>query len=144
VTEHEPKLLVLACTWCAYAGADRAGGLKLNIPGGARIVRVMCSGRVDPQAVLEAFRAGADGVLVLGCHPGDCHYKEGNYRARNRLALVSRLLPQLGISPNRLRVDWVGAGEGERFSAVVADMYEALSTNKPLVLPRMRTKGARS
>jgi F420-non-reducing hydrogenase iron-sulfur subunit len=104
----------------------------------------MCSGRVDPQALLEAFGGGADGILVLGCHPGDCHYKEGNYRARNRVTLLSRMLPQLGISAQRLHIDWVGAGEGERFREVVNDMYRTIEELGPLEMPRPGAREVRS
>jgi F420-non-reducing hydrogenase iron-sulfur subunit len=128
-------LLTFVCNWCSYGGADNAGGKRLEHPAGVRIMRVMCSGRVDPQLVLEAFRAGADGVLVLGCHPGDCHYKEGNYRARNRVALLRSMLLQYGIEGERLGVEWVGAAEGDRFQQVVTDAYERVAALGPLVLP---------
>lgn len=126
----EPKLLVFVCHWCSLGAADQAGGLKLASPVGLRIVRVMCSGRIEPKHILDAYNAGADGVLVLGCHPGDCHYKEGNFRARNRVALLSQLLRQLGVDPSRLHIDWVGAGEGERFSRIVHAMAENLGNAK--------------
>lgn len=122
----EPKVLAFVCHWCSLGAADQAGGLKLTSPEGLRIVRVMCSGRIEPKHVLDAFNAGADGVLVLGCHPGDCHYKEGNFRARNRMTLLSRLLGQLGVDPSRLRLDWVGAGEGERFHRIVNEMVQTV------------------
>lgn len=123
----DTRLLVFVCNWCSYGGADQAGGLKLEYPSGVRLVKVMCSGRVDPQMVLESFYNGADGVMILGCHPGDCHYKEGNVNAFKRGALLAPLLEQYGIEPERFRVDWVSAGEGERFSKVVSEMYETVS-----------------
>ncbi len=134
---HEPKVLTFLCNWCSYGGSTVAGSLKLEYAPGIRLVRVMCSGRVDAQMVLEAFRGGADGVLILGCHPGDCHYKEGNYFAQNRAALLKALLPQYGIEPERFRIDWVSASEGERFQQVVGEMYETVSgLGKLSLLPR--------
>jgi len=128
------RILTFVCNWCSYGGADQAGGLKLAYPETIRLVRVMCSGRVDPQLVLQAFRDGADGVLILGCHPGDCHYKEGNYFAQNRAHLLAQLLAQYGIEKERFRIDWVSAGEGERFSRVVTEMHDAVSALGPLTL----------
>ncbi len=130
----EPKVLTFLCNWCSYGGADLAGGMHLDVPDGIRVVRVMCSGRVDAQMILEGFRAGADGVLVLGCHPGDCHYKTGNMSAQNRMALVANLLGQFGIAPGRFRLDWVSAGEGERFSQVVTEMIDTVRELGPLTL----------
>ncbi len=130
----EIKVLTFVCNWCSYAGADKAGGLKLAYPSGIRLVKVMCSGRVDPQWVVKAFREGADGVLILGCHPGDCHYKDGNYAAQNRAALLAPMLRQFGIEKERFRLDWVSAGEGERFSRVVTEMYDAVAALGPLEL----------
>lgn len=129
------KVLTFVCNWCSYGGADQAGGLKLNVPSGIRLVKVMCSGRVDPQMVLQAFRSGADGVLILGCHPGDCHYKVGNYYAARRATLLAPMLEQFGIEPERFRIDWVSAGEGERFAKVTTGMYEAVAALGPLQLP---------
>ena len=104
----------------------------------------MCSGRVDPQTILKSFRDGADGVLVLGCHPGDCHYKEGNYLARNRAVLLEKMLNQYGIEPERFRIDWVSAGEGERFAKMVNDMDNTLASIGPLTLaPRTLTEAMR-
>ncbi len=128
----EPKVLVFVCNWCSYGGADQAGGLKLEYPPGVRLVKVMCSGRVDPQMVLDAFSFGADGALILGCHPGDCHYREGNYSALKRAKLLAPMLEQYGIHPDRFRIDWVSAGEGERFSRVVTEMVEAVAALEPL------------
>ena len=139
----EVKILTFVCNWCAYGGADQAGGLKLPYPENVRLVRVMCTGRVDPQMVLKGFREGADGVMILGCHPGDCHYKEGNYIARNRAHLLAQLLSQYGIEKERFRIDWVSAGEGERFTRVVTEMVEAVSVLGSLRLyPRTREEAA--
>jgi F420-non-reducing hydrogenase iron-sulfur subunit len=124
----EPKIIAFLCNWCSYAGADKAGAAQTPYPPNVHVVRVMCSGRVDPQFVLQAFRSGADGVLILACHPGDCHYKEGNYRARARHRLLEGLLGQFGIDGRRCRFDYVSAGEGQKFvdvvSAMVADLKE--------------------
>jgi F420-non-reducing hydrogenase iron-sulfur subunit len=110
--EFEPKIIGFLCNWCSYSGADAAGSARKTYPPNVRIVRLMCSGRVDPQFVLKAFQSGADGVMILGCHPGDCHYKEGNYKALRRFHLLRRVLNQLGIEGERLRIDWVSAKEG--------------------------------
>ncbi len=136
------KVLTFVCNWCSYGGADTAGGLKVDVPGGVRLVRVMCSGRVDPQMILEAYRAGADGVMVLGCHPGDCHYKKGNYAAQNRAVVLATMLQQYGIDETRFRLDWVSAGEGERFGKVVNAMYDAVCELGPLRLPSVAVPGA--
>jgi F420-non-reducing hydrogenase iron-sulfur subunit len=128
----EPKIVAFLCNWCSYAGADKAGAAQLEVASNVRIIRVMCSGRVDPQFVLEAFRKGADGVLVLACHPGDCHYQEGNYRATQRHRLLLPLLRQFGIADERCRFDYVSAGEGEKFARVVREMAEELRAIGPL------------
>jgi F420-non-reducing hydrogenase iron-sulfur subunit len=128
----DERILAFLCNWCSYGGADLAGGMRLDVPDCVRVVRVMCSGRVDAQMVLEAFRDGADGVLILGCHPGDCHYRTGNLNARNRAHLLAQLLEQLGIARERFRIDWVSAGEGERFARIVGEMTEAVGRLSPL------------
>jgi F420-non-reducing hydrogenase iron-sulfur subunit len=122
--QFEPRIVGFLCNWCSYSGADLAGTSRLKYPPNVDIIRVMCSGRVDPQFVLKAFQQGADGVLICGCHPGDCHYAEGNYKAGRRIPLLKRMLSQLGIEEERLRLEWVSASEGERFAAVVNDMTE--------------------
>jgi len=132
--EFEPRIVAFVCNWCSYAGADKAGGQKLSCPPGVRLIRVMCSGRVDPQFVLDAFRKGADGVMVLGCHPGDCHYRSGNMKTQRRLRIVNKMLGQFGIDPGRLMLSWVGAGESERFQTVTAEMTERLRALGPLHL----------
>ena len=130
----EPKIVGFLCNWCSYAGADLAGTSRTSYPQNVRIIRVPCSGRVDPLFVLKAFQDGADGVMVLGCHPGDCHYKEGNYRARNRMALLRPMLAQFGISADRVTIDWVGAAEGDRFQEVVTAAYRRIEALGPLRL----------
>ena len=114
------------CNWCSYAGADMAGTSRIIYPPNIRIIRVPCSGRVDPLLIVKGFQQGADGVLVAGCHPGDCHYVEGNYYARRRFALLRPLLEYLGIEKERFRVEWVSASEGKKFSQVVSSLTEEL------------------
>lgn len=117
----QPKLLVFCCNWCSYAGADLAGVSRLQMPPNFRVIRVMCSARVDPEFVLRAFQKGADGILVAGCHPADCHYIGGNYRTRRRIALLRMLIQQFGLSKNRLRLEWISAGEGEKFQQTIVE-----------------------
>ena len=116
-----PHIVGFACNWCTYAGADLAGTSRLSYPPNITLIRVMCTGRIDMQHILAAFAQGADGVFIGGCHPGDCHYISGNYKAQARVALVHRLLEQFGIDPTRLRLEWISAGEGTRFAEVMAD-----------------------
>jgi F420-non-reducing hydrogenase iron-sulfur subunit len=119
----EPKIIGFLCNWCSYAGADLAGVSRIQYPPNIRIIRVMCSGRIDPVFVLEAFKDGADGVLVGGCHlPSDCHYISGNFKALRRITLLKNVLKDLGIEPERLRLEWISASEGDKFAAVVRDM----------------------
>ena len=122
----EPNILGILCNWCSYAGADLAGTSRKKYSPNVRIVRVMCSGRVEPAFILKAFQLGADGVLICGCHPGDCHYAEGNYKAARRIPLLKKMLAQLGIEDERVRLEWVSASEGERFAAIVDEMTEQL------------------
>ena len=120
----EPKILGILCNWCSYAGADLAGISRKKYSPNVRVVRVMCSGRVEPAFILKAFEKGADGVLILGCHPGDCHYAEGNYKTLRRMPMLKKLLSQMGIDDERLRMEWVSASEGDRFGAIVDEMTE--------------------
>jgi F420-non-reducing hydrogenase iron-sulfur subunit len=131
-SKFEPRIVGFLCNWCSYSGADLAGTSRVKYPPNIDIIRVMCSGRVDPQFVIKAFEKGADGVLVCGCHPGDCHYAEGNYKAGRRIPLLKKMLSQLGIEEERLRLEWVSASEGERFAAVVTDMTERVRKLGPL------------
>ncbi len=124
--EYEPRILAFLCNWCSYAGADLAGVGRLQLPPTFRVIRVMCSGRVDPLFVLRAYLRGADGVLVGGCHPGDCHYQRGNYFARRRFAVVKKMLEELGLEPERLRLSWVSASEGQRFRQVITEFTNQL------------------
>jgi len=129
--KFEPKIVGFLCNWCSYAGADLAGVSRIQYPPNLRIIRVMCSGRIDPAFILEAFRSGADGVLLSGCHPGDCHYIAGNYKAQRRGILLKKLLEQFGVEPQRLRIEFVSASEGAKFAAVVKEMVEDIKKLGP-------------
>jgi len=122
----EPKIVSFLCNWCSYAGADLAGTSRIEYPQNVRIIRVPCSGRVDPLFVVKAFLDGADGVMVLGCHPGDCHYQQGNYHAQRRYAVMHKLLDFTGVESNRLYIDWVSASEGKRFAEVVTKFTQKI------------------
>lgn len=125
--DFEPRIIGFLCNWCAYAGADLAGVSRIQYPPNIRIIRVMCSGRVDPAFILEALKDGADGVLVAGCHlPSDCHYISGNFKALRRITLLKKVLQQLGIEPERVRLEWISASEGDKFATVVKDMVEEI------------------
>jgi F420-non-reducing hydrogenase iron-sulfur subunit len=128
----EPLILGFACNWCTYAGADLAGTSRIQYPPNLRMIRVMCSGRVDPTFILKAFSKGVDGVLIGGCHPGDCHYMEGNYKAQRRIHMLRKMLSDFGIEPERLRLEWVSASEGARFAEVVADFTKTIKELGPL------------
>jgi F420-non-reducing hydrogenase iron-sulfur subunit len=130
----EPKLVGFLCTWCSYTGADLAGTARTKYPPNLRVVRVMCSGRVDPNFVLQALAGGADGVLVCGCHPGDCHYSEGNHKCMRRLPITRRIVEGMGIDPRRVRLEWVSASEGNRFAAIVTEFTEQVRALGPLML----------
>ena len=118
----EPKILIFACNWCSYAGADLAGVSRLQMPPNSRVIRVMCSARVRPEFVITALSQGLDGVLILGCHPGDCHYSEGNYLTRRRGLFLKNLLEYMGIEPERFQVRWVSASEGAKFADIVEEV----------------------
>lgn len=131
-TKFNPTIVGFFCNWCTYLAADLAGTSRMKYAPNVRVVRTMCSGRVDPQMVLWAFRNGADGVLIGGCHPGDCHYQEGNYKALRRSKLLRKMLPQFGIEPERLRLEWISASEGERLRDVVNEFTEQIRRLGPL------------
>ena len=124
--EFEPLIVGFCCNWCSYAGADLAGVSRLQYPPNMRIVRVMCSGMVHPNLVIDALTKGADGVIICGCHIGDCHYLEGNVKAENRKEAIELLLEDFGLEPERFRLEWVSASEGPRFAEVVREMTEAV------------------
>jgi len=128
----EPRIVGFLCNWCSYTGADLAGVSRMKSAPNLRTIRVMCSGRVDPTLVLRAFQLGADGVLVAGCHPGDCHYQEGNYKAMRRVLLLKRVLRQFGIDERRLRLEWISASEGEKFARVANEFTEQVRALGPL------------
>lgn len=127
----EPKIVGFFCNWCSYAGADLAGTSRLQYPANIRIIRVPCSGRIDPLFICKALLKGADGVLVAGCHPGDCHYSEGNYHTRRKLSVLKRLLEYLGIEKERFRVEWISASEGGRVASVVKEMTDEIKKIGP-------------
>jgi len=132
----QPRIVAFFCNWCTYTAADLAGVSRLKYPANIRVVRLMCSGRVDPQFVLEALTKGADGVLIGGCHPGDCHYVEGNYKMLRRFQMLQRMLSGLGIEPERVRLEWISAAEGEKVRRVVQEMVAQVRQLGPLGLPR--------
>lgn len=123
---YEPRIVGFLCNWCSYAGADGAGTARIKYPSHMRVVRVMCSGRVSPELVLRTFREGADGVIVLGCHIGDCHYVEGNHRTAKRMPMLRNLLSYVGIHPDRLRLDWASSAEGSKLAEIVTEFIERI------------------
>ena len=136
--EFEPNIIGFLCNWCSYAGADLAGTSRMKYPPNIKSIRVMCSGRVDPVFVLEALRKGADGVLVAGCHPGDCHYQSGNYKANRRMKLLKRLLDDMAIDPKRLRFEYISASEGAKFAQVATEFADELKKMGPNPLKEVK------
>lgn len=134
MSDFEPKIIVFCCNWCSYAGADGAGVARLQMPPNFRIIRTMCSARVDPEFILRSFAKGADGVVVLGCHPADCHYIGGNYRARRRIALIRMVVEQYGFDPKRLKLEWVSASEGEKFQKTLNEFVDTIKQLGPTPL----------
>jgi len=132
--QFEPRIVAFFCNWCTYLAADLAGTTRMKYAPNVRVVRVMCSGRIDPQFVLDAFAKGADGVLIGGCHPGDCHYESGNYKTLRRYHLLRRVLHELGIEDERFRLEWISASEAEPLRAVVNEMVEQIRKLGPLHL----------
>ncbi len=132
----EPRIVAFFCNWCTYTAADLAGVSRMKHAPNVRIIRVMCSGRVDPQFVLDAFAKGADGVLIGGCHIGDCHYVEGNYKAIRRVQMLRRILRGMGLQDDRFRLEWISASEGEKVKLVINDMVEKVRALGPLGLPQ--------
>ena len=129
--DFEPNILGFLCNWCSYAGADLAGTSRMKYPTNLKSIRVMCSGRVDPAFVLDAFRRGIDGVLIAGCHPGDCHYQSGNYKTNRRVKLLKKLLEELGIDPQRVRFEYVSASEGQKFATLVTEFVAEIKKLGP-------------
>ncbi len=132
MSDFKPRIIGFLCNWCSYAGADLAGVSRFQYPTNLRVIRVMCSGRVHPAHIMEAFKNGADGVLIAGCHPpNDCHYISGNLKAQRRVALLKKVLTQLGINENRLRLEWVSAAEGDKFAKLIQDFTDNLTEMGP-------------
>ena len=132
----EPKIVAFLCNWCSYAGADLAGVSRIQYPTNIRIIRVPCSGRINPLYILKALQNGVDGVLVSGCHPGDCHYLSGNFFARRKFAVMKRLLEYIGIEPERVQFSWVSAAEGPRFAQIVERVTNDIKRLGPLAYYR--------
>ena len=135
IEEYKPLIVAFCCNWCSYAGADLAGNNRLSYPANVKIIRVPCSCRVNPMFILRAFQRGADGIILCGCHPGDCHYTTGNYYTRRRMSLLFSMLDYLGIERARTRVEWVSAAEGAKFAQTMSDFAQsvaALGENKRL------------
>jgi len=129
--DFEPNILGFLCNWCSYAGADLAGTSRMKYPPNLKAIRVMCSGRVDPAFILQALRKGVDGVLIAGCHPGDCHYQSGNYKTNRRVKILKKLLEELGIDPKRVRFEYVSASEGQKFATVVTEFVTEIKEIGP-------------
>jgi F420-non-reducing hydrogenase iron-sulfur subunit len=136
--DFEPNIIGFLCNWCSYAGADLAGTSRMKYPPNIKSIRVMCSGRVDPVFVLEALRKGADGVLVAGCHPGDCHYQSGNYKANRRMKLLKKLLEEMAINPKRVRFEYISASEGAKFASVATEFVDELKKMGPSPLKEVK------
>lgn len=129
--EFNPQIIAFLCKWCSYTGADLAGTSRMQYKTNVRAIRVMCSGRIEPTFVLRAFRQGADGVLICGCHPGDCHYQEGNYRCLRRYHLLKKYIQQMGIEPDRLRLEWISASEGKQYAELINSFTQKITELGP-------------
>jgi len=136
--EFEPNIIGFLCNWCSYAGADLAGTSRMKYPPNIKSIRVMCSGRVDPVFILEALKKGADGVLVAGCHPGDCHYQSGNYKTNRRIKLLKKLLSEMAVDPKRVRFEYVSASEGQKFAQIVTEFVDELKKMGPNPLTEVK------
>ncbi len=132
--EFEPKIIAFLCNWCSYAGADLAGTSRMQYPPNVRIIRLMCSGGLDPLYVFRALLGGADGVLIGGCHPGDCHYTNGNYKARRRVSVLKNILRELGMGEDRVWLRWISASEGSRFAQTISEIVDDLKQKGPNTL----------
>lgn len=137
--KFEPNIIGFLCNWCSYAGADLAGTSRMKYPPNIKSIRVMCSGRVDPVFILEALKKGADGVLVAGCHPGDCHYQSGNYKTNRRIKLLKKLLSEMAVDPKRVRFEYVSASEGQKFAQIVTEFVDELKKMGPNPLTEVKT-----
>jgi F420-non-reducing hydrogenase iron-sulfur subunit len=134
--QWQPRIVAFFCNWCTYTAADLAGVSRLKYASNIRVIRLMCSGRVDPQFILDALAKGADGVLIGGCHPGDCHYVEGNYKMLRRFEMLKRMLKDMGIEPERVRLEWISAAEGEKVKRVVNELVQRIKELGPLGMPQ--------
>lgn len=134
--EWQPRIVAFFCNWCTYTAADLAGVSRLKYAANTRVIRLMCSGRVDPQFILDALAKGADAVLLGGCHPFDCHYAEGNYKCLRRFQLLKRMLADMGIEPERVRLEWISAAEGEKVKRVINELTATIKQLGPLGIPR--------
>jgi len=131
MTSFKPNIIAFLCNWCSYTGADLAGTSRIKIPDEIKIIRVMCSSRVDPALIIKALQEGADGVLIGGCYPGDCHYQKGNYYTRRRIAMLRSILGTFGLEPDRVRLEWISASEGVKFSKVTNEFTETIKKLGP-------------
>jgi len=138
--KFEPNIIGFLCNWCSYAGADLAGTSRMKYPPNIKSIRVMCSGRVDPVFILEALKKGADGVLVAGCHPGDCHYQSGNYKTNRRIKLLKKFLEEMAVDPKRVRFEYVSASEGQKFAQIVTEFVDELKKMGPNPLNKVEVK----
>ena len=129
--EYNPQIIAFLCKWCSYTGADLAGTSRMEYKPNVRAIRVMCSGRIEPTFVLKAFRQGADGVLICGCHPGDCHYQEGNYRCLRRFHMLQKYIQQMGIEPERMKLEWISASEGKQYAELINSFTQTISDLGP-------------
>ena len=136
--DWQPQIVALVCNWCSYAGADMAGTTRLEYPANVRMIRFPCTGRMSPLMIVKAFEQGADGVLVSGCHPGDCHYTEGNYHARRRMTMFRKLVEFIGVDPERVQMSWVSASEGPKWAQVVTEVTEGVRALGPLQVENIR------
>ena len=141
MADFEPRIVTFCCNWCSYAGADGAGVARLQMPTNFRIIRTMCSARVDPEFILRAFSKGADGVMVLGCHPGDCHYTSGNYYAKRRMMIFKRLVEYTGFPPERFQIRWISGSEAGKFRDTVIAVTEQIKTLGPIELDAIGKEG---
>ena len=132
MSKFEPNIVAFLCNWCSYAGADLTGTTRTHYPPNVKVIRVMCTGRVNPLFVVQSLSQGADGVLISGCHPGECHYLKGNYLARRRFLLMRNLLEFIGINPQRIRMSWVSASEGKKFADVITEVTQEIKKLGPL------------
>ena len=129
--EFTPRILAFCCNWCSYTGADLAGTSRIQMPATVRNIRIMCSSRVDPLFIVKAYLRGADGILIAGCHPGDCHYNRGNYYARRRIALMKKVLEEVGLETDRVMLSWISASEGQKYADVTSDFTEKIKEMGP-------------